>query len=175
MQALLISCLALALLSGAAAQGVASSLGASSAAVGAHGEAAAAQVAAELQERRQLLDIGDGRPPAWKGRWDPTYSLSYFAPAMAQNKCPDTANCSAIKGQSYPYSRIVIDPTDPDSYVPVMKVGYPAGAWAANSERPSGVLTYAYPFKSEAKDVTGSISAISASLQYDVSTTPLHH
>jgi hypothetical protein len=162
---------ALAALALARAQG--STMGAGSAAVGAHGEHVVDILEHEIARGRQLMDYSDGgRAPAWHGRFDPNYKLSYFSPALTSNSCdPASQNCAAIPGMpnlTYPYSYIVADPNNATSTQPVMQIFYPPGAWASSQEVPSGTLIYSYPFKSNPNDLGGSISAAGASLEYQV-------
>lgn len=92
--------------------------------VGIHGENVAADIAANLNHGRNLLQ--NNRPPAWRGRFDPTYLRSYMAPAITENKCDADQDCSMISGDSYPYDQYVLNPTKlGDPHQPVMKIVYP--------------------------------------------------
>ena len=61
--------------------------------------------------------------PAWRGRIDPTFGRSYFAPSLAVNLCTGDKTCSTSLG-AYPYEEYIIDPTG-DSNQPVLKIGFP--------------------------------------------------
>ncbi|KAI8100558.1 hypothetical protein M9434_004950 [Picochlorum sp. BPE23] len=107
--------------------------------------------------------------PSWLGRLDSVYGMSYFTPSYVKNSCAQRRQqCSLIAGQSYPYEQYPIDPTDPDSSQPVMKISYPAGSWSPGSEKPGGVLFYTYPTKTEPSEKTYPVSASGATLEYEV-------
>jgi len=114
---------------------------------GDHESAVAVDIVQELQQnqRRQLqqdLDRESNRPPAWYGRFDPTYKLSYFAQSMSENKCDPPQDCSRLPGRSYPYHSIVVNPLDPMGDQPVMKIEYPKGSWSPSSDIPGGTLMW---------------------------------
>lgn len=114
------------------------------------------------------LPSGNGRPPAWRARFDPVYKRSYIAPAVAQNQCKGSKSCT-FRGLTYPFDEYIMDPTTPDNPQPVIRIWYPKGAWSAGSDQPSGTLFYAYPWKnSPTNDPGHSISTVSAALEYEV-------
>jgi len=62
-----------------------------------------------------------------------------------------------------------MDPTNSTDPGPVLKVWYPAGAWAAASTHPSGTLFYAFPFKyNPHMDKGDPFSQHTATLEYEV-------
>ena len=135
---------------------------------------------------------------AWRGRIDPANGRTYFAPALAVNKCQDSGQCDSSLG-TYPYETYMTDPTG-DSNEPVLKIGYPKvcvfvgflrfptipqhapltctlthiqsllqqGSWSPASEFPGGILFFAYPYKSVPTAADGPISVQSATLEYEV-------
>ncbi len=58
-------------------------------------------------------------------------------------------SCSLIAGETYPYSKVVTDPSSDNPNQPVLRVKYPAGSWSPGSAKPGGVLDYAFPTKTE--------------------------
>lgn len=66
--------------------------------------------------------LNGGLPPAWRGRIDPRFGRSFFAPSLAVNQCSG-GRCRTKLG-SYPYERYIIDPTS-SSNMPVLQVSYP--------------------------------------------------
>lgn len=139
-----------------------------------HGEDVVSQLEYDFQQRRLLQDSalpsGNGRPPAWKARFDPRYQDSYLAPAVMKNKCNDSKkNCTAIAGKRYPYDEYILDPTTNGDKHPVMRIWYPKGSWSPGSVRPGGMLMFVYPYKSHPqKDKNNPVSAVSAVLEYEV-------
>lgn len=127
----------------------------------------------EHRQRRLLDDnvlvAGNGRPPAWKARFDPRYEDSYIAPARVKNSCNDKQkNCTAIKGKRYPYDEYILDPTTDGDKQPVIRIWYPKGSWSPGSVRPGGTLMFLYPYKSHpTKDKFNPLSAVSAALEYE--------
>ena len=128
----------------------------------------------EFMQRRLLQDVaipsGNGRPPAWKARFDPKYGDSYVAPARIKNSCNDSKkNCTAISGKRYPYDEYILDPTTSGEKQPVIRVWYPAKSWSPGSERPGGMLMFVYPYKSHpTMDYNNPTSGVSAALEYEV-------
>eukprot|EP00889_Picochlorum_renovo_P003235 jgi/Picre1/30265/NNA_005631.t1 len=116
-----------------------------------------------------VLPSGNGRPPAWKARFDPRYEDAYLAPARIKNKCNTSKkNCTAIRGKMYPYDEYILDPTTDGDKQPVIRIWYPKGSWSPGSERPGGTLMFVYPYKSSPNDQNNPVSAISAALEYEV-------
>jgi hypothetical protein len=121
-----------------------------------------------LAEDRSAFVYGN-EVPAWRGRLDTTFGRDYFAPAQANNKCKNTVqNCSMIPGQSFPYEQYLVDPTDPNSGRPIMKVSYPAGAWSTSAPQPGGTLFYSYPYKWDPISAQDPLSIFGATLEYEV-------
>ncbi|WPT11952.1 hypothetical protein PSENEW3n2_00005451 [Picochlorum sp. SENEW3] len=116
-----------------------------------------------------VLPSGNGRPPAWKARFDPRYEDAYLAPARIKNKCNTSKkNCTAIRGKMYPYDEYILDPTTDGDKQPVIRIWYPKGSWSPGSERPGGTLMFVYPYKSSPNDQNNPVSATSAALEYEV-------
>lgn len=117
----------------------------------------------------QILTPGNGRPPAWRSRYDPVYKRSYIAPAIAENHCK--GKCSGMPGMTYPYEEYILDPTANSTALaePVIRVWYPKGSWAPASPFPGGTLFFMYPYKSDpTKDLANPLSTVSAALEYEV-------
>lgn len=107
--------------------------------------------------------------PAWRGRFDLQYGLSYFAPALVINNCNrNTQSCSNIPGLSYPYYQFLVDPTAPETGKPVMQVWYPAGSWSPTAPTPGGALFYAYPYKNNPSEAADPLSMYGATMEYEV-------
>jgi len=116
-----------------------------------------------------VLPSGNGRPPAWKARFDPRYEDAYLAPARIKNKCSTSKkNCTAIRGKMYPYDEYILDPTTDGDKQPVIRIWYPKGSWSPGSVRPGGTLMFVYPYKSSPNDKNNPLSAKSAALEYEV-------
>ncbi len=113
--------------------------------------------------------INGNEVPAWRGRFDTVYGRDYFAPATQDNKCKASIqNCSMIPGQSYPYEQYIVDPTNPASGRPVMKVSYPANSWSTSSPSPGGTLFYSYPYKWDPTSAQDPFSIYGATMEYEV-------
>lgn len=126
-------------------------------------------------KQRRLLEeeavaAGNGRPPAWKARFDPRYEDSYLAPARIKNSCNEKAkNCTGIRGKRYPYDEYILDPTTDGDKQPVIRIWYPKGSWSPGSKRPGGTLMFVYPYKSHpTKDKNNPLSAVSAAMEFEV-------
>ena len=127
----------------------------------------------EFTQRRLLEDealpTGNGRPPAWKARFDPRYEDSYIAPARIKNSCGGGKKCEGIPGKRYPYDEYILDPTTSGDKQPVIRIWYPKGSWSPGSKYPGGMLMFVYPYKSHpTKDVNNPLSAVSAAMEYEV-------
>ena len=95
-------------------------------------EMPAYQVEYDYKQRRLLqgdvMAAGNGRPPAWKARFDPRYEDSYLAPARIKNSCNENQkNCTGIVGKRYPYDEYILDPTTDGDKQPVIRIWYPKG------------------------------------------------
>lgn len=145
------------------------------ASIGPHAENIVETIGQQMWRRnlqQEAIAAGNGRPPAWRSRFDPIYRRSYIAPAVAENSCDSKQKCTgAIVGMSYPYEEYIMDPTVTAGTQPqpVVRVWYPKGSWSPNSAFPGGALFYNYPFKTHpTKDTGNPISATSAALEYQV-------
>jgi hypothetical protein len=117
----------------------------------------------------ELLAAGNGRPAAWKARYDPRYEDSYIAPARIKNSCNKKKKCEGIAGKRYPYDEYILDPTTSGDKQPVIRIWYPKGSWSPGSKYPGGMLMFVYPYKSHpTKDFNNPLSSVSAALEYEV-------
>lgn len=124
----------------------------------------------EYVKTRNLL-MAQGRAvresPAWRARLNPRFGKSYFAPALTANTCKGgEKKCKSNLG-TYPYDSYMKDPTG-DSNEPVMKIGFPKGAWSPGGAKSGGVLFFAYPYKKDTVTKDNPFSAQGATLEYDV-------
>lgn len=124
----------------------------------------------EYVKRRNLL-MAEGRAvrenPAWRARLNPRFGKSYFAPALTANTCKGGARkCKSNLG-SYPYDSYEKDPTG-NSDEPVMRIGFPKGAWSPGGAKSGGVLFFAYPYKENTITKDNPFSSQGATIEYDV-------
>ena len=125
-------------------------------------------------KRRNLMMATGGRVaemPAWRARLNPRFGKSYFAPALTANVCKGgPRKCKSNLG-TYPYDSYEKDPTG-DTNEPVMRIGYPKGAWSPGGSKSGGVLFFAYPYKSDTITKDNPFSTQGATLEYDVYIPP---
>jgi len=85
----------------------------------------------------------------WLTHHQPTHPLTHPPNTPTPHSFASRQSCSLIAGETYPYSKVVTDPSSGNPNQPVLRVKYPAGSWSPGSAKPGGVLDYAFPTKTE--------------------------
>jgi hypothetical protein len=131
---------------------------------------ASARAGESKQNITERVMFDEGRyVPMWRGRLDLKYLFSYFTPSIVENSCSTKRQqCSLIPGQFYPYQQVIMDSFGDNPDQPVLEVSYPAGSWSPGSEKPGGLLNYAFPTKLEPFDKSNPLSTEGATLEYEV-------